>query len=245
MKTEWRDMWNPTIAMITLRSLLGRRRFLAMLLLPLAYVGAAVAVKLNNVGVDQWAKPVILGIGFGVVMPVLTLIVSAGVLGSEVDDGTLVHILTKPLPRSSIILTKYGVAVLVSAAVVCLPMYIVGLMASSVSVAIGLLVGSLVGVAAYSALFLALSMLTKRPVLIGLAYIVVWENILSNVLNGTWVLSIQKYAESIASSISGTLLWKQDLSLPVAISMAVVFIIAGLALAIDRLRSFSVAGETS
>ena len=46
--------------------------------------------------------------GLAVVLPVISLIVGTGVLGSEVDDGTIVHILTKPLPRRDIILAKLG-----------------------------------------------------------------------------------------------------------------------------------------
>ena len=48
----------------------------------------------------------LVGLGLAVVLPVIALIVGTGVLGSEIDDGTIVHILTKPLPRRDIILAK-------------------------------------------------------------------------------------------------------------------------------------------
>ena len=48
----------------------------------------------------------LVGLGLAVVLPVIALIVGTGVLGAEIDDGTIVHILTKPLPRWQIVLPK-------------------------------------------------------------------------------------------------------------------------------------------
>ncbi len=52
-----------------------------------------------------------MGLGLAVVLPVIALIVGTGVLGSEIDDGTLAHILAKPLPRREIVISKLVVAV--------------------------------------------------------------------------------------------------------------------------------------
>ena len=75
--------------------------------------------------------PVIVGLGIGVVLPLIALIVGTGVLGSEIDDGTVAHILAKPIPRSEIILSKLVVAVVVTAVTVAVPMFVVGLIAGS------------------------------------------------------------------------------------------------------------------
>ena len=99
-----------TVALITARGLFGRRRALILLPLPLLLIGLAAICRAYDLPGDQWGEAVIVGLGFAVVLPVVSLIVGTGVLGSEVDDGTLVHILTKPLPRRDIILAKYGVA---------------------------------------------------------------------------------------------------------------------------------------
>lgn len=236
---------NVTIMKITGRGLFGRRRFLLLLPLPALVVGLAALADGLGAAPADWVAPVLVGLGVAVVLPVMSLIVGTGVLGSEVDDGTLVHILAKPLPRREIILAKLVVAVLVTTVTVGLPLFVGGLIAGSTRLGLGLAAGAAVGAVAYSALFLALSLLTRRPVLLGLLYVLIWEGLLGNLLSGTRVLSIQQYVITLADAVSGTDLLTGLVSTPVSLVMTAVFTVGGVLLAIDRLRSFSVAGETS
>lgn len=236
---------NLTIASITLRGLFGRKRFLLLLPLPALLVGLAALAQSLGAKPTDWGGPVIVGLGLAVVLPVMTLIIGTGVLGSEIDDGTVVHILTKPLPRREIILAKLAVAVTVSALVSGLALFATGLIAGSTSLAVGLLAGGALGALAYSALFLALSLVTRRPVLVGLVYVLIWEGILGNAISGTRVLSIQKYVEAVADTVAGSDVLNGTVSIPVALIMALVITVGATLLAIDRLRSFSIAGETS
>jgi ABC-2 type transport system permease protein len=239
------NLFNPTIARITTRGLFGRRRFLLLLPLPVLLVGLALLARGLGARPADWAEPVLVGLGFAAVLPVIALIVGTGVLGSEIDDGTLVHVLAKPLPRREIILTKLAVAVAVTAVTVGVPMYLAGLVAGSARLGIGLAVGSLVGAFAYSALFLALSLVTRRPVLFGLLYVLIWEGVLGNLLTGTRMLSVQQYVVAVAAKVGDTDLLTGRVSVPVSVVMALVFTVGGTVLAVDRLRSFSIAGETS
>jgi ABC-2 type transport system permease protein len=239
------SLFNSTIARITTRGLFGRRRFLLLLPLPMLLVGLALLADGLGAPTHAWAQPVLVGLGFAAVLPVISLIVGTGVLGSEIDDGTLVHILAKPLPRREIIVTKLAVAVAVTAVTVGVPMFIAGLIAGSAQLGLGLAVGCVVGAFAYSALFLALSLLTRRPVLLGLLYVLIWEGVLGNFLAGTRILSIQQYVTAVAVRVGDTELLTGTVSVAVSVVMAVVFTVGGTLLAIDRLRSFSVAGETS
>ncbi len=234
-----------TVAYLTVRGLFGRKRALLLLPLPILLIGLAAICHGYHVRPSEWATPVLVVLGLGVVLPVTALIVGTGVLGSEVDEGTIVHILTKPLPRRDIILPKLGVAVLVSAVAAAVPLFIAGLLADSVRLGLGLVVGAVVGACAYSGLFLLLSLLSRRPVLVGLAYILVWEGLLGRFVSGTRVLSIEQYVIGITDKVAPTGLLTGQVSLPVAIVMAAIFTVGGTFFAIDRLRSFSVAGETS
>ncbi len=237
---------NITIARITVRALFGRKRFLLLVPLPLLLVGLAVLSDRFGAAPADWGPPVIVGLGLAVVLPVIALVVGTGVLGAEIDDGTLVHVLAKPLPRSQIVVSKLVVAIAVTFLTTAVPLVVAGLIAGSRALAVALLVGTLAGSVAYCALFLALSLLTRRPVLLGLAYVLIWEGLLGNILSGTRVLSVQQYVIAIGERIAGTgPVLHTTVSLPVALVMTVVFAAGATVLAVDRLRSFSVAGETS
>jgi ABC-2 type transport system permease protein len=234
-----------TVAWITARGLFGRRRALLLLPLPLLLVGLAVLCRSYDVNPADWGAPVLVGLGLAVVLPVISLIVGTGVLGSEVDDGTIVHILTKPLPRRDIILAKLGVAIGVSAVTSAVPLFVAGTLADSARLGLGLAVAAVVGACAYSAFFLLLSLLTRRPVLLGLVYILVWEGLLGRFVSGTRVLSIEQYVITIADKIAPTAILESKVSLTVSVVLAVIFVLGCTLAAVDRLRSFSMAGETS
>ncbi|SCE93487.1 ABC-2 type transport system permease protein [Micromonospora matsumotoense] len=234
-----------TVSWITARGLFGRRRFL--MLLPLPAVLVLLAVLCRSLGVDpgEWAPPVLVGLGLAVVLPVVALIIGTGVLGAEIDDGTVVHILTKPLPRWQIVLPKLMVAAGVSAATVAVPLYVAGVLADSARLGLALAAASALGALAYSALFLALSLVTRRPVLLGLVYVLIWEGLLGNFVSGTKVLSIQQWVIALTDRMAPTALLSTTVSVPVAVVLTALVSVGFTVLAIDRLRSFSVAGETS
>jgi ABC-2 type transport system permease protein len=237
---------NPTIAWITARALLGRRRVLLLLPFPLLVVGLTlIAHAVRPDAADQWGRVLINGLGLGVMLPVTALIVGTAVLGAEIEDGTIVHILAKPLPRREIILAKLAVSTGVIGTVSAVPMFVVGTVAESVRLGLALAVACYVAALAYGGVFLVLSLLTRRPVLIGLAYVLLWEGLLGNLLASTQQLSIRQYALTIADRIAPSQLVHSHVGLPVAIVMSAVFLVGGTIVAIDRLRSFSVTGETS
>jgi ABC-2 type transport system permease protein len=235
----------PTVTWITARGLFGRRRALLLLPLPILLIGLALLCQYNDIDPADWGTPVIVGLGLAVVLPVVSLIVGTGVLGSEVDDGTIVHILTKPLPRRDIIAAKLLVAAGVSALTSAIPLFVAGWLASSVRFGLALALAAAVGALAYSALFLLLSLLTRRPVLLGLVYILIWEGLLGRFLSGTRVLSIEQYVITLADKVAPTTILDAKVSLPISLIMGALFVIGGTLAAIHRLRGFSMAGETS
>ena len=109
---------NATVASLTRRSLLGRKRTLVLLLLPLALLAlCALARVLAGLDaelereLDGALAPDLLGaFGIAILMPLLGLIAGTGSIGPEIDDGSIVYLLAKPLNRYSIVVTKLAVA---------------------------------------------------------------------------------------------------------------------------------------
>ena len=98
--------------------------------------------------------------------------------------------------------------VLVFAAV---PMCVAGLvlLPEVPAVGVGFALGSLVGGAAYCALFALLSVMTRHAVVIGLIYVLIWEGLLGGLLDGIRWLSVTRWSTEIvdgspASSSSTT-----------------------------------------
>src|SRR3954464_6898840 len=99
------------IANVTARALVGRRRSLLMLLLAGAPVLLALLVRLGGRGGSGTALvPTLEGLLVTTVLPLVALVFGTAALGSELDDGTAVHILTKPIPRWAIVVPKLVVA---------------------------------------------------------------------------------------------------------------------------------------
>jgi ABC-2 type transport system permease protein len=236
--------FNPTVARITLRGVLGRRRALALLPLPALLVLVMIPVS-GSSNADRWTVNILGTLGVGVILPLVALMLATSVLGSEIEDGSAVQLLAKPLPRRDIVLTKLLVAFAVTALFTAVPVYLAGMVgtASAGGLALGFALGTVAGAAVYCAIFLALSLVSRRAVAAGLGYVLLWEGALAGLLSGTRVFSVRQYVLSYADAVAGSPALVAKLSLPVAAVMGVLVLVLATALAVNRLRSFSLKGE--
>jgi ABC-2 type transport system permease protein len=79
---------------------------------------------------------------------------------------------------------------------------------------------------------------------VGLAYILIWEGMLTSFLTGTRVLSVTHYGVAVSEAIGDYDLVVGQVHLAVALILAPVITVGATVLAIDRLRSYRLAGET-
>lgn len=235
---------NLTVARLTAGALLGRRRVLLLLPMPVLLIGLTLLASAEGESAENWG-PIVLGhLGLGVILPLTALIIGTSVLGLEIEDHTIIHVLAKPVPRYEIVHAKLLVAFAVTVVTTALPLAAAGAIADSAELAVALGIGAAIGALAYSAAFLALSLITRRPVASGLVYIMLWENMLTQYVDGAKVFSVQQYTTTIADKIADSALLKGELATPTAAILAAVFVVAGTVLATTRLRSFSLTGET-
>ncbi len=195
-----------TLAGVTFRALLGRRRTILLLLLAGMPVLLGLLVRLNDAEVDN-VGPTIDGFVVRVVLPLIALVFGTAALGSELDDGTAVHILTKPIGRGSIVLAKTAVAGTLTAALVVPSTLIGGVLlggagSSNLDVTLAFTFANLIGSYLYVAIFLTLSVFTSRGLIIGLAYSLIWEGVVAGLLPGSQIFSVREYIGGIAQALA-------------------------------------------
>jgi ABC-2 type transport system permease protein len=181
-----------------------------------------------------------------VLLPVVSLVFSTSAFGAELRDGTVTNILLKPLPRPAILGAKYLAAVLAALlvllpAVVAAHLIVAGGLGSTDLLA-GMLLASVVGVLAYCALGMLLSLLMARAVLVGLAYALLWEGAVVSVAPSASSLSIRGYTEGVLAAVlsGGGVDFTVRLGPVSASVLAAVVTLAALGLAVLRLERMDV-----
>jgi len=238
-------IFNPTVASITVRAALGRRRAVLYAIPPLILIGLAAILRIGHSSDPTWPSRILGTFGFSVVLPLTALIIGTSVLGAEVDDGSVVHLLATPVPRRAIIATKFIVATVVTMLFAALPELLAGLIAAGPRLALGLFAGALVAAVVYNALFVCLSTATSRALVAGLAYVVIWEGVLANVVGGARILSVSHYGLAVAASIAPGHALKPGVGLATACVLGAIVTAVTLGVAIRKLGSFTLRGETA
>ena len=237
-------MFNPVVAGITVRATLGRRRALLFAVPAVVLIALTVVLRAANPAGVQWPANVLGTFGFSVLLPLTALIIGTGVLGAEIDDGSVVHLLATPVRRLDVIITKFAVAVGLTALFAAVPELIAGLLApNSAKLAWALFVGALVGSVVYSAVFVLASVVTTRAIAFGLLYVAIWEGALSNVVGGVRILSIAHYGLGVANAIDPDQKLQAGLGLSTSLILGTVITVGGLYLATRRLQTFAIAGD--
>jgi ABC-2 type transport system permease protein len=237
-------MFNPVIAGITVRATLGRRRAILFAIPAVILIALTLILRASHPAALVWPDQVLGDFGFSVLLPLTALIIGTGVLGAEIDDGSVVHLLATPVRRADVIITKFAVAVGLTALFAAVPELIAGLLAPHAGkLAWALFVGALVGAVVYSAVFVLASVVTTRAIAFGLLYVAIWEGLLSNLVGGVRILSIAHYALGVANGIYPDQNLQAGLGLSTSLILGAVITVGGLYLATRRLQTFSLTGD--
>lgn len=244
---------NRVVLVLTLRQVMGRGRTILMLLLALVPVFLAlIFLFAGDDGEEQDFVASVLFEGFVVttILPLAALVYGTAVLGAEIEDGTAIYILAKPIPRASIIISKLAAAWLSTTATVATCALVAGFIglrgAAEDGILVGFTVGVVAGALAYSALFIFLSVLTSRALIAGLAYVFIWEGLINGLFSGTRILSVRHYTLGIADimvRVPGNI-FEARLGGPAAVIALVLLVSIATVLAIRRLERFEIGEAT-
>lgn len=137
--------------------------------------------------------------------PIVALILASSTLRDERDDGTLPYLYMSPIPRPVMALASIAAGMTVTA--------LVGVVAAAAITASSALVGADVGfglaafpayvVAAfgYAPLFVPAGYLVPRVILVGLGYVILWEQIVAYLITGVANTSIWRFALSVYADL--------------------------------------------
>ena len=177
------------------------------------------------------------------IVPVLGLFYGTSLIADEVEDKTITYLFTRPIPRGAVLVGKYiaylactGFVVLPSVALVYM---LVVPMRGSLGAAFPDLLKDLLllglGLAVYGAVFAFVGAKFKRPLLIGLVFVFVWEQIVLAVPGYLKQFTVMFYLQAIvphAMPADGFLslaqgLFRQTPSLPVSLMwLAIIWAVA-------------------
>ena len=234
-----------TIASVTLRATMGRKRALLFAFPPLILVVVTLLIKVAHPADPTWPAHLLGIFGFSVVLPLTALIIGTSVVGAEVDDGSIVQLLATPVRRPVVIGSKYLVATVLTMLFVAVPELLAALIATggATKLAMGLFAGALAGSVMYNAIFVMLSVLSTRAIAFGLVYVLVWEGLLGNLVSGAKLLSVGQYSLGVANAIAHNTGLNAGLSAGTAVVMGAIVTATTLVVAARGLASFSLKGD--
>ncbi|MGA4849949.1 ABC transporter permease [Streptomyces sp. G5(2025)] len=238
-------MYDPTVARLTYRALLGRRRALILFALPVLLIVIAGAVRSFSGADDQVAVDVLGGFALATMVPIIGVIAGTGAIGPEIDDGSVVYLLSKPVKRPTIIFTKLIVAIAVTMAFSAIPTFIAGMIlnGNGQQIAVAYTIAALVASITYAAIFLLLGTITRHAVVFGLVYALVWEALFGSLVMGARTLSVQQWSLAVAQKVGDGDLITSDVGLPTATALLVAVTVITTWFAGQKLRSLKLAGE--
>jgi ABC-2 type transport system permease protein len=180
--------------------------------------------------------------GLSLLTPVVALVFASASLGDPVDDGTLVYLWLRPVPRRRIALAAMAATLTIAAPLTVVPLVLAaGLAGEDGGVIAGAALSTLVAVVAYSGIFVWLGLRVRRSLMWGLAYILIWEGFVANAGDNAARLAVRAYSRSILSRLSDVELRLADIGLGAALVVPLLVAVAAIALTTRRLSRQDVA----
>lgn len=241
---------NRTVLWLTWRQLFSGRRVWFALAFALAPLAFTLAFRL--VADDGDASRVVFyqgvsrEIALGVLLPLAGVVFGSTAFGGEVDDGTLVYLLVKPVPRWTLVLSKFAVATVSTFAIgvvaLTLPWLALTNPALSLDVLTAFLIAAAVASAIYVALFLSLGLTTKRALVAGLIYVILFEGVISRNLQGLRVFSVREYGLAVAQAASnGTIVMPGTVTMSTVRWMGTIMFLGAMIWTLRKLIHYEVA----
>lgn len=191
-----------------LREALRPRRLLIAALLVLLPPALGLAWRLLSTPQDfdpgDVYDSLTVGLVFSFTLTILSVVYGTGVVSQEIEQRTIVYLLTRPLPRWRILLAKFLVSLAVVAGVTTLSTLLLALavfgLKNFAQAGVGPDLRALyIGALAYGSLFLFLGAAFPRPLTYGLLFVFGWETWVPKLPGAFAKISVMSYLRALAA----------------------------------------------
>jgi ABC-2 type transport system permease protein len=216
------------------RSIATRVRLAGLGLLGAAAIALGIAVRMAQPGNrPNAAWTLVDGYGLSLLIPVVALVLASASLGDPAEDGTLVYLWLRPLPRWQLAWAAFAATVTVVVPLAVLPLVIGAAISGQGARLVGAAAaGGLLATVAYSAVFCGLGLRVRRALAWGLAFLLIWEQAVARVSHGAARTSLFINARSVAAHLAGhapprnAVAWTTGLIFPLVVTVLALVVTA-------------------
>jgi ABC-2 type transport system permease protein len=195
------------VSLLALYRLLLRTQITVPRLLGIGALGALSIVIGVFAGLDdnapQAAADAVSGYGLGILVPLASLWLGASALGELVEDKLLVYLWLKPVPRWQLPAAAVLGTVSIVVPLTALPLTASAVVAGAGEVAWATLLAASLAALAYAGLFVAAGLWFRRAVWWGLAFVLIWENVVAYTAEGAARFTVIGWASSVLGLAPG------------------------------------------
>ena len=151
----------------------------------------------------QAAADAVSAYGLGILVPLASLWFGTSAIGDLVEDRLLVYLWLKPVARWQLPAAAVLATVTVVVPLTAVPLTASALVAGAGEVAFATLLAASLAAVAYAGLFVAAGLWFRRAVWWGLAFILIWENVVGRNVEEASRFSVVGWASSVLGLASG------------------------------------------
>jgi ABC-2 type transport system permease protein len=222
-RSTWATVWG-----VLVRSIATRVRVAGLSLLGLGAIAIGLGIHLaqpDNRSGAAWS--LVDTYGLSLLVPVVALVFASAALGDLAEDGTLVYLWLRPLPRWQLALAAFGASVTVVMAIAVVPLVIGTALSGQGARLVGAAAaGGMLASVGYCAVFCGVGLRVRRALAWGLAYLLIWEQAVARVSHGAARASLFINSRSVAAYVAGrppphnAVAWGTGLIFPLVVAVA-------------------------
>jgi ABC-2 type transport system permease protein len=169
--------------------------------------------------------------GLSLMIPVVSLMFASAAFGDLAEDGTLIYLWLRPVPRRQLALAAVAASVTVVVPVAVVPLVVGAAISGGGARLVGAAAaGAMLATVAYSAVFCGLGLRVRRALAWGLAYLLIWEQAVARLSHGAARVSLFISTRSLAAHLAqhpaprNAVAWTTGLIFPLVVASAAIML---------------------